>query len=306
MFKLKIALVLILFFAACHSHKMVIDKHDSMTEITPPNGVELEPNLFYDQTEISNLHWLEYLYWINKIYGKNSEQYSDAMPDTTVWHPYDSCEEVYSKSYLRHVKYRMNPVLGVSYEQAKAFSKWRSDRAMEYMLISNGFIDRIEDQNQENYFTTARFLNGEIKSKKALTELTHYIEFRLPTESEWRMALKHNEEIRASATKSDRKELEKCFQNREPIVAKHYICLGDSQSVRPTNWVTAPCSEKLGLIFNLQGNAREWIQSGETVGGGWGDLLRTIQTKDVYEEIVEATEFTGFRCVSSWIPIAQG
>ena len=41
---------------------------------------------YLDQTEISNLNWGEYLYWVKRVYGVDyPELYKKALPDTLVW-----------------------------------------------------------------------------------------------------------------------------------------------------------------------------------------------------------------------------
>jgi len=39
-----------------------------------------------DQTEVRNLDYLEYLYWLNRVYGADYPGvYRKALPDTLVW-----------------------------------------------------------------------------------------------------------------------------------------------------------------------------------------------------------------------------
>ncbi|MBR4135041.1 MAG: hypothetical protein IKU03_01320 [Bacteroidales bacterium] len=90
-------------------------------------------NTLCDKSYIVNLDWMEYLFWLEKTYGKDSEQYKAAIPDHSaarVLMP-DSIARVYA----HHPQFRNRPVLGVSPEQAAAYCHWRSDRVAEQMLI---------------------------------------------------------------------------------------------------------------------------------------------------------------------------
>jgi len=43
-------------------------------------------SFYIDQTELRNLDYLEYLYWLNRVYGVDYPGvYGKALPDTLVW-----------------------------------------------------------------------------------------------------------------------------------------------------------------------------------------------------------------------------
>ena len=41
----------------------------------PPSMVKIAENMYCDQAHITNVDWLEYLYWLEQIYGKESAEY---------------------------------------------------------------------------------------------------------------------------------------------------------------------------------------------------------------------------------------
>ena len=43
-------------------------------------------------------------------------------------------------NYLRHPAFQNHPVVGVSWHQANNFSKWRTNRVNERILIEEGYI----------------------------------------------------------------------------------------------------------------------------------------------------------------------
>ena len=81
-------------------------------------------SFYMDETEVRNLDYLEYLFWIERVYGSNydngsyPEVYWKALPDTNVWRDKLSYNEPYVENYLRHPAFHQYPVVGVSWEQA--------------------------------------------------------------------------------------------------------------------------------------------------------------------------------------------
>ena len=51
----------------------------------PPGTVRVNDTLYYDENEITNLQWREYVYWCKQAYGDSSDEYQNALPDTLVW-----------------------------------------------------------------------------------------------------------------------------------------------------------------------------------------------------------------------------
>ena len=73
-------------------------------------------SFFMDQTEVSNLDYLEYIYWLTRIYGSEyPEMVTRALPDTLVWRNSLAYNEPMIEVYFRHPAYRDYPVVGVSW-----------------------------------------------------------------------------------------------------------------------------------------------------------------------------------------------
>ena len=110
-----------------------------------------------DKSYVQNVDWLEYLYWLEQTYGKESEQYKSAVPDPSAAR--SLMPDSIVTAYYIHPNYRTRPVLGVSPEQAAAYCRWRSDRVAENLLVQKGILPlvRVADLTKEHFFTLDNF-----------------------------------------------------------------------------------------------------------------------------------------------------
>ena len=164
------------------------------------------PSFYMDQTEVSNLAYLEYLYWLQRVFGQDFPAVvKNAKPDTLVWREKLAYNEPLVENYLRHPAYHDYPVVGVNWLQANDFCLWRTDRVNEMILIQEGILDFDPDQKNENNFNTDAYFAGQYqglvnKPKEDLNpsgtgersvQLSDGIllpKYRLPTEAEWEYA----------------------------------------------------------------------------------------------------------------------
>ena len=117
-------------------------------------------SFYMDETEISNFHWCEYLYWTGRTYTDFPMIYKKALPDTLAWREKLGFNEKYVEYYLRHPAYRDYPVVGVNWNQASNFCAWRTDRVNEFILIREGVL--LMNPNQQNEpFETDAYLAGQ-------------------------------------------------------------------------------------------------------------------------------------------------
>lgn len=112
-----------------------------------------------DKSYILNVDWLEYQWWLEKTYGKESEQYKSSILDLSVARALmpDSIAVVYAN----HPQFRNRPVLGVSPEQAAAYCRWRTDRVAESMLVQQLKVRTFKFTTDTNIFSLDNYIAPE-------------------------------------------------------------------------------------------------------------------------------------------------
>ncbi|WP_416440062.1 gliding motility lipoprotein GldJ [Leeuwenhoekiella sp. A16] len=123
-------------------------------------------SFYMDETEVTNLMYLQYLDYLKKVYPPEESKYRNiyygALPDTLVWRNRLGFNETMTENYLRHPAYANYPVVGVSWIQAVEFSKWRTDRYNELILEQKGYTAKgaKNDYDAESTFSTNTYLNA--------------------------------------------------------------------------------------------------------------------------------------------------
>jgi sulfatase modifying factor 1 len=215
----------------------------------------------------------------------------EIYPDTTVWikdFNY-SYNDPMHQDYFRHQAYGDYPVVGVKWDQAKAFCNWRTKKKNDYL-----------------------------RDKKAASVPV----FRLPTEAEWEYAARGGLQFATypwgtGGTRSDRG----CFLANFKPVRGDYAVDGALYTVEAKSYN----ANDYGL-YNMAGNVSEWTSTAyngasyylsSTMnpnvedrknkrkivrGGSWKDVAYFLEvgTRD-FEYADTARSFIGFRTVQDYI-----
>jgi gliding motility-associated lipoprotein GldJ len=99
-------------------------------------------SFYMDETEVTNLMYIEYLDWLKRVFVGQPEIYFSALPDTLVWRNQLGYYDDMVNNYLRHPAFRTHPVVGVSWQQASNFAKWRTNRVNELILEEKDWISK--------------------------------------------------------------------------------------------------------------------------------------------------------------------
>lgn len=286
-----VRLILIVLF--CLPYQRLLSQ-DLAVYKTPPNTVWLLNNIYIDKTEICNIHWLEYLFYLTQDSAEINVK--KAQPDTSVW--LSLGDTVRSRHYLTYPGYRYYPVVGISFEQAIRYCNWRS-------AVVNNKLQ--QDSSQHNIF----------------------YQYRLPTEKEWILAASaelniseypfgYKDVVGPSSLKNRKvktyynkitipvelkvfkNDLKNYNKNNEEIVFnvmksfKDYFYFGDYAPRDSFDARTQPNS--LGL-YHMIGNVAEMVQEENIAkGGSWFHFPNEsmIQHKINYSK---PEPWLGFRCV---------
>jgi formylglycine-generating enzyme len=270
--------------------------------VAPPRRVTVR-SFYMDETEVTNLDYLEYLFWLNRVFGQDyPEVYRKALPDTLVWRDRLAYNEPLANLYLRHPAYHDYPVVGVTWLQATDYAAWRSDRVNEMLLIRAGILAPDPDQRNENNFNTDAYLAGQYTGlvNKPLQDLNPsgtgersarledgimLPKYRLPTEAEWEYAalgLAGEYEMITErriypwsghhVRNIDGKKEYGTFMANFKRARGDYM--GVSGSLNDGADITAPVGiyppNDFGL-YNMAGNVAEWVQ----------DVYRPLSHEDV-------------------------
>ena len=246
-------------------------------------------SFFMDKTEVTNVMYLEYLDWLKKKYYSNEDTkkiYEAALPDTLAWRNPLGFNEDMVNNYLRHPAYQNHPVVGVSWDQATNYAKWRTNRVNERILIDKGYLKDSDliyysDFNTKSYLfnpssnesnvDSLELPNGSFASVETGLLLPEY---RLPTETEWEYAALGSSKAESNNYRGKKKfpfdsEYTRSQKKRSQgdILANFKLGRGDYGGIAGwpegdgggiTSNVMAYPPNDFGL-YGMAGNVAEWV-----------------------------------------------
>jgi len=150
-------------------------------------------SFYMDETEVANIHWLEYMFYVKDDYDDQDsatlakyptkEDYIKSIePREDVWKGQLAFNDPYQEHYLRYPGFRYFPVVGVTWVQATEYASWRTDavnRSLERQALERGY------EFDSSYLEQ---LPPEQEPRIPLESGIVLPDYRLPSEAEWEYA----------------------------------------------------------------------------------------------------------------------
>jgi len=277
-FTLFLALNMLAAAAQCSGYKAPMMTKNALPEAWKPIEGDY---LWMNNTEMSNVGYMEFLYHVRKHQGE--EAYQKMLPDTLVWRKPTAYGEPFVEYYFRHPAYRNYPVVGVTYEQAQSYCRFATE-AINTWLKNN--------------------------PKGPIEEVL----VRLPTRKEWESAAQAGNQyaIYPWGDESLRQPSNHKFAGQSRanhLREKRFAMISGDGSIAETGDLTAPVQSywpnPWGL-YNMSGNVSELVaEKGECKGGSWGSMgydLRIQQSA----KVDSASCFVGFRPMLEVVKFRNG
>jgi len=247
----------------------------SQAYIVPPHSVPVYKKIYLDATEVANIHYQEFLHFIERDSGQDIHDLYVPVLD-----------ENYMNNYFNNPEFYFFPVVGINLESARTYCDWKAQNLNEGLKV---FLE------QENAYRKYKFIG------------------RLPLLSEWKKAAgKRKNFIRDKTYELNKKSVE--FLKND-IVANGFAptAILESPTIYGYNvnlGHNTPFASKMELPFyiyayeptptgfyNMYGNVKEIVNEGYAIGGSY----KTINNHEaLFEEITDFENHNdiGFRCVT--------
>ena len=228
-----------------------------------PNSISLNSRICIDLAEVPAYMYKDFLQSIAATEGATSQAFLDMTPDFESWTMIfkDHTAEELKTKFFESDELALMPIVGITYEQAVAFTKWRTDDFKKQLAGMN-------KRDRAMYPTVFRY--------------------RLPTKKEWGLMRFRGQE------KAMKKQLRKMGdKNQKAFKLSKSKLLNDNELIHDTYYLS---DERVGF-FNMYNNVSEMTsQKGLAVGGSWqaGNPTKAFDKEFTYKG---ANAWTGFRCV---------
>lgn len=243
--------------------------------IVPPNTIPLFKKTYIDATEVANIHYQEFLHFVERDSGQ--EIHDTYLP---------MLDDKYMSNYYSNPEFYFFPVIGIDPRRANTFCQWRADNLNEGLQV---FLEN------ENSYKKYKYVG------------------RTPTEHEWKRAAGHaSKEIQDRTYEINKKGFEflkndivdNGFADEKILEAStvygYNVNLDHGTGFaikKDIPFYIYGFEPRTTGAYNMFGNVKEIVQEGYAIGGSY-------KTGDSHSDLFEHTkEFDyqtdiGFRCIT--------
>ena len=276
-----------------HTTTLQVDGVES-TIYRPPGTIEIDHNIYVDESELPNIAYKEYLSWLEKVYGESSAKYQNAYPDVSVWRVANEYLKDFEKDYFTNPIYDEFPVVGISLAQATAYSQWRTDRVAEMILVREKYIESPKVLTETSQFTIEKYFSGTYEGilKKELRKVLPV--YHIPTKAEWNRYV-YTDLNQLIAKDKALKYNQKLLKIGQPLYNLKQA--EDGREMGPM--LRFSYGESQHGLKHVLGNVSEMTQSNECIGGNWQQSLSDLLKNDE-QPFSTPNYYTGFRNICRW------
>jgi hypothetical protein len=232
-------------------------------DIAPCNSLKIKQNLYCDQYDLLVKDYKRFVDWNKNIFGENSIEYKNTIPDTTVWNENQ-------KSILFDLDFKIDCEIkefqtlnNLTNIQIEKFNEWRSNQAFKDFLISRNVIQNIsaKNENKDNYFTKERYFNNTYPYIISSEKINYYPNYRLASKQEKIIIQKYSDSIVTNKLYDFKKGL--AIHSASFIIKNYNLILSNYSSNADCLYYFEPKSNKALTPFNIWENYRmviEWKQ----------------------------------------------
>ncbi|MEQ9466477.1 MAG: SUMF1/EgtB/PvdO family nonheme iron enzyme [Ekhidna sp.] len=263
-----------------------------LAQINPPGGLKLTDSLFLDKTEVANIHWLEYEYYVKS--DSSETFYNSILPAQVV-------TENYRPDYFRHPAYRYHPVVGITYAQAREYCKWRTKMVNTKLSKENAsYRVKYRLPSEHEWEIAARKLDSldtSINIKPLVWEMIQAGDKRKV------YSMYPDRDIKLKQLKKEIKEYAQ-GEHIPFVLSKEYPWFITLEEQLPQGINDPSYSFDLGYT-HLIGNVAEMVaEPGIVKGGSWRHKLSvSFPSKRIQTDPKKAYDWVGFRCIAEIVPI---
>ena len=240
---------------------IIVQGTNKTPEVAPCNTLKISQNLYCDQYDLIVKDYKKFVDWNKNIFGENSNEYKNSLPDTSLWNEIKKSILFDDESKVDCKFKEFETLNNLTNIQLEKFNEWRSNQAFKDFLISKKAIQNISRKNEtkENYFTKEKYFNNTYPYIISSETINYYPNYRLASENEKRLIQKYSDSIVTNKLYDFKKGL---TIHSTPFLLQNFNLILDTHSSNADClYYFEPKSKKSIPPFNIWENYRmivEW------------------------------------------------